>query len=1026
MYNFKISKSLLKLKFLFAALFLLTGMQLQAQQKNVTGTVSTANGEVLIGVSISVKGTNTGAISNVNGHFSIQTDSPTPTLVFSFLGYVTKEVKTREGQNISVTLEPENKALGEVVVIGYGTQRKSDLTGSITSLSEDEFNKGVASSPDQLIQGKVSGVQVIRNSAEPGGGVSVSIRGASSINAGTGPLYVVDGLPIDNNPVITGTGQEYVGTRSPSNPLSTINPADIKSIEVLKDASATAIYGARGANGVIIITTKNGSAGKLKMNYSAYYGVQNVAHKIDLLKPKEYKKVLNELIDAGAAGSGNKVNDIVNGGTDWQDEIFQKNASVQNHNLSFTGGNEKAQYFVSLNYFDQDGVVKSSSFKRYSARLNLTLHATDRLEMGLHLNTTYSINDYAPVGFGINGEAGSIYDALNFDPTLPVKDSAGKYTVSSFLDLDNPVAQLFGKNAVANSYRTYGTVYGKYTILPGLSAKLNIGGDILSERKDVYVDRTTRHGGPAGGIATILQGQKSNFLVEATLTYDKSFKENHLNAVIGATTQRFITNNTNMNASGFPADATQTFNIGLGNQATYGLGSGKNTNRLLSYLGRVNYSYKEKYLLTGSFRMDGSSRFGINNRFGYFPSFAAAWKINEENFMSNARGISNLKLRVSWGQTGNQAIGDYAALTTFSAGPKAILDDKPVSTTVPARLPNPNLKWETTAQTDVGLDFGFLDERISGSVDYYNKRTFNMLLALPVPTSTGFTSKLSNVGSIRNTGWELSLNTKNIDRGFKWNSTINLSTIKNKVLNLGGISTIITGDAGQTDQIFLIEPGKTLYSFYGYKVIGVWQKDDDFSKTTDNVRPGDLKYKDVNGDGTVNSEDRVSLGSSFPKFTWSFGNTFSYNHFQLDVFIQGSQGVKMLNNNLVDAYFPVQFRRNRFAEPYLNRWTPDNPSNKYPSFVNPTGQGNKLVNSYTVEDASYMRLQTVTLSYRFNLHNNFIHSANVYITGENLFTITDYDGYDPAVNPNGNVFRRIDFNAYPLARTFMMGLSLNF
>ncbi len=1021
--NIKITRFPIWRSFFIVGVLSLLVLPSYAQQE-ISGKVM-AEGQPLVGVSIINQQSEEKALTNAEGVFEIKAQN-TDSLVFRYVGYESQTIYVGGQKQITVHLHATSSSLNELVVVGYGTQKKSDLTGSITSLSEDEFNKGVASSPDQLIQGKVSGVQIVRNSAEPGGGVSVSVRGASSINAGTGPLYVVDGLPIDNSPAITGTGQEYVGTRSPSNPLSTINPDDIKSIEVLKDASATAIYGARGANGVIIITTKSGSSGRLKMNYNAYFGVQNVAHQIDLLKPEEYKKVLNNLIDEGAASSENKIGRIINGGTNWQDEIFKKNAFLQNHNLSFTGGNKKGQYFVSLNYFDQDGVVKSSSFKRYSARLNLTLHATDHLEVGLNLNTTYSKNDYAPIGFGINGEAGTIYGALNFDPTLPVRDSTGTYTVSSFLDMDNPVAQLYGKNAVANSYRTYGTIYGKYMILPGLSAKLNIGGDILNEKKDIYVDRTTRHGKPAGGIATVLQGQKSNFLVEATLTYDKSFKENHFNAVIGATTQRFITNNTNMTASGFPADATRTFNIGLGDQTTYGIGSGKRSNRLLSYLARVNYSYKGKYLLTGSFRMDGSSRFGINNRFGYFPSFAAGWKINEENFMKNSRSVSNLKLRVSWGQTGNQAIGNYAALTTFSAGPKAILDDQPVSTTVPARLSNPNLRWETTTQTDIGLDFGFLKERISGSIDYYNKKTFNMLLALPVPTSTGFTSKLSNVGSIRNIGWELSLKTKNINRRFKWSSSVNLSTIKNKVLNLGGISNIITGSAGQTNQLFLIEPGKTLYTFYGYKVEGVWQKDDDFSKTTDNVEPGDLKYKDVNKDGTVNGEDRVPLGSSFPKFTWSFGNTFSYDHFQLDVFFKGSQGVKMLNNNLVDAYFPVQFRRNRFAKPYLNRWTPDHPSNKYPSFINPTGQGNKLVNSYTVEDASYVRLQTVTLSYQFSLQHSFIQRANVYITGQNLLTLTDYDGYDPAVNPNGNVFRRIDFNAYPLARTFMVGLSVNF
>ncbi len=992
----------------------------------VQGKVTDEKGTPLPGVSVSIKGTHMGTVTNSTGNYSLTLSDGNSILEFSFVGYNKKEIPVNERTEINVTLQASISSLDQLVVVGYGTQKKSDLTGAISSLSEKDFSKGVASSPDQLIMGKVPGVQVVQNSAEPGGGVSISIRGASSINAGTGPLYVIDGLPIDNGLAVGGGGKEYVNTRSPSNPLSTINPADIKSIEILKDASATAIYGARGANGVIIITTKQGGQGKLNIRYNGYFGVQNVAHKIDLLSPQEYKTVLNALIEDGAAPEENKVGEIINGGTDWQSEIFQKNALIQSHNLSLSGGNDKTTYYVSLNYFDQDGVVKSSSFKRYSARVNLVNHASDKLEFGLNLSTSYSINDYVPIGFGINGEAGSIYTALNFDPTLPAKDSAGNYTVSSFLDMDNPLAEIYGKNALKNSYRTYGTVYGKYFILPSLSFKLNLGGDVLSQRRDVYVSRLTRHGNPQGGIGSIFQGKKTNYLIEGTLTYNKTFGDHHLTALLGATTQRFVTSNTNMGASTFPSDVTRTYNIGLGDQTTYTIGSGKRSNRLLSYLGRINYAFKDKYLFTGSFRIDGSSRFGINNRFGYFPSFAAAWKVSKEKFMSRLPAISNLKLRASWGQTGNQAIGNYAALTTFSAGDKAILDDQLVSTTVPARLPNPDLKWETTAQTDIGLDFGLFNERISGTIDYYNKKTFNMLLLLPVPTSTGYTSKLSNVGSIRNSGWEFSLHTRNLTGPFKWNTSIDLSTLKNKVLSLGSIDQIITGGAGQTSQIFLIQPGVPLYAFYGYKIIGIWQKEDDFSKTTDNVHPGDLKFADVNGDGTVNAEDRVTLGNSFPKLSWSFGNTFSYKNFQLDLFITGSQGAKMLNNNLVDAYFPVQFRRNRFAEPYLNRWTAEHPSNKYPSFISPTGQGAKLVNSYTVEDASYVRLKTLTLRYHFNFQSKVIQDASVYVTGENLLLLTDYSGYDPAVNPNGNVFRRIDFNAYPTARTFMFGLSVNF
>lgn len=991
----------------------------------LSGSVTdSATGRPLAGVTIQVAGSNTGTTTDKDGRFSIAV-SQGDVLVLTYVGYNRKVVRVNGQTAIHIEMGVAATSLNQLVIVGYGTQKKGDLTGAIASLDAKNFDKGVNTSLDQLLKGKVAGVQVVQNSAEPGGGMSISIRGASSINAGTGPLYVIDGLPIDNSAAISGTGTEYVTTRSPHDPLSTINPADIASIEILKDASATAIYGSRGANGVIMITTKKGSEGALRVSYNMYMGVQNVAHKIDLLTPKQYQTVLNELITEGAATQENHVDDFQQG-TDWQSALFRRNASVQSHNLSFTGGTAKSSYYVSLNYFNQDGVVKSSSFKRYGARINLDTKASEHFEMGLNLSTSYAIDDYVPVGFGINGEAGTIYAALNFDPTLPLKDADGKYTTSSYLDIDNPLALAYGSNALANTYRTFGTVFGKYTLLPGLSVKINLGGDILSARKDVYVSRLTKHGNPQGGIATILQGQNSNYLAEVTASYDKVFGKHQLDAVLGTTTQRFVTNNTNMDASQFPADATQTYNIGLGTQSTYGLGSGKTANRLLSYLGRVNYQYGGKYLLTASFRMDGSSRFGVNNRFGYFPSFAAAWKVNEEDFMKGLTQVSMLKLRASWGQTGNQEIGDYAALTTFGAGATAILDDAPVTSTAPARLPNPDLKWETTAQTDIGLDIGLFNDRITATVDYYNKKTFNMLLNMPVPTSTGFQSKLSNVGSIRNKGWEFTLSTKNITGNFSWNTNIALSTIKNTVLSLGSVDQIITGGAGQTSDIFLIQPGLPLYSFYGYKIIGIWQKDDDYTHTTDNVQPGDLKYKDVNGDGTVNAEDRVPLGNSFPKVTWSIGNSFAYKHFTLDVFIEGSQGVSMLNNNLVDAYFPVQFRRNRFARPYLNRWTPEHPSTKYPSFINPTDQGSKLVNSYTVEDASYARIKTATLGYNWDTKNRYFQHVNVYISCENLYTFTHYAGYDPAVNPNGNVFQRVDFNAYPVARNFIAGLSINF
>ncbi len=1017
----------LRLSKLFPQAFLLVGfffivLQMQAQNRTISGKVTSAQGDPLEGVTVTVKSTTQATTTDKSGSYSIVTNTARPVLIFTYVNYESKEVAVNNRSEVSVSLAAKADVLGEVVVVGYGTQKKTDLTGAIASLSEDDFNQGVSSSPDQLIKGKVSGVQVVQNSAEPGGGISISIRGASSINAGTGPLYVIDGLPIDNSPVVTGTGQNYVTTPTPPNPLSSINPDDIASIQILKDASATAIYGSRGANGVILVTTKKGSKGKQSVNYSGYVGVQNISKYLDILNAQEYMTVLNGIIQDGGGSVSEKVTGIQDGGTDWQKALTNSNAIVQNHGLSFTGGNDKTTYLVSLNYYDEQGVIISSAFKRYSARLNLTSQVSEKFDIGLHLATIYNQHDFVPVGFGFNEISGAMYAAYNFDPALSIKDSAGKYQRSPFITIENPIALARGKNSFSNGYRTFGTIYGNYKIFPDLTAKLNIGGDINTEQRNVYIDKTTLNGVAANGVASIINGQQGNYVVEGTMTYDKTFAIHHITALGGITTQKFVSAGNSSNASGFPSDALSTNNLGSGSQTTYNVGSFKSVNTLLSYLGRVNYSLNDRYLVTASFRADGSSRFGANNKFGYFPSVAVGWRITQEDFMKNIPSVSNLKLRASWGQTGNQEIGNYQSISTFASGPNGVFNQQQTSTQEPARLANPNLKWETTTQSDVGVDFSVIGNRISGSIDYYQKKTFDMLVNLPVPTSTGFNFILSNVGSIRNTGWEFAINSENVKGNFEWNSTIILSTLKNKVLNLGEIPQIITGSAGVVNQIAVIQPGQPLRSFFGYKIVGVWQTGDDFSKTRDPVVPGDLKYLDVNGDGTVNADDRVNLGNSFPKLSWSLGNTFTYKKVSLDVFFQGVQGVKMLNNNLVDTYFPVNFRRNKLALPYINRWTSQKPSNKYPSFVTPLDQGQKSVNSYTVEDGSYLRLQTVTLSYSFRLLKNM---QTLYITGQNLFTITNYDGIDPALNPDGNANFRVDFNAYPSARTFLLGIKLH-
>lgn len=998
------------------------------QQKSVSGKVTDSSGSPLPGVSVVVKGTTNGTITDGNGNYSLTNIPENAIVQFSFVGMKGQEISVGNKSAIDVVMTEDAIGLDDVVAIGYGTMKKSDVTGTVTSLRSDNFNKGTAASLNQLMAGKAAGVRIIQNSNEPGGGISVNIRGAGSVSAGSEPLYVIDGLPIANTSPVVGTGKNYVTSNTVRSPLNSINPADIESIEILKDASATAIYGSRGANGVILITTKKGKDGSTKVNYSVDYGLQNVAKKLRLLNANEYMNVLNDLIANGGGSANEKVTEIQDGGTDWQDEIYKSNAQIQNHNLSFAGGSNKSSFFIGLNYFDQQGVVKTSGLKRYAARLNLTNAVSDKFDIGLNLSTSYTQDSFAPEGNGFNEISGTIYSALNMDPTISIIDaSTGRYQRSPYITVDSPLAILNGKRANASNFRTYGTIFGDYKILPGLVAKLNIGGDVQTQRRDVYVDRSTVDGLAASGSASILNGVVSNYLMEGTLTYNKNIGAHHFTFLAGSTTQRFVTNRNSLESAGFPSDATTSNNVGAGTQSTYNVNSNKLSNRLLSYLGRVNYSLKDKYLFTASFRADGSSRFGSNNRFGYFPSLASAWRINQEEFLKDVSAISNLKLKVSWGQTGNQSIADYQSFVTYVSGPDGVFDGKKNSTQEPARLPNPDLKWETTEQTNVGFEIGVLNNRISASMDYYNKRTFDMLLEKPVSTTSGYTSQLTNIGSIRNTGFEFTVNSRNIDKMFKWNTSFNLATLKNEVISLGGVNEILAGSAGVLGaQPAIIRAGEPLYSFYGYQVIGVWQTTDDFTKTTDAVHPGDLKYLDVNNDGSVNSADRVILGNGFPKLTVGLSNSFSYKRLSLDIQVEGVSGVKMFNNNLVDVYFPVNFRRNKFAVPYLERWTAENPSNIYPSFITPLSQGQKIVNSYTVQDASYIRLQTVTLSYTIPKIKGLVNSGTIYVTGQNLFTLTGYDGMDPAVNPNGNANFRVDFNSYPLSTTFLLGVNIDF
>jgi len=1003
-----------------------------AQQLTIEGTVTDSeSGEALPGVNIVLQGTTTGTSTDLEGEYSLQVPDLEGTLVFSFIGYQTQEIPIQGREVIDVALESAALVGEELVVVGYGSVRKRDLTGSVSGLRERDFSQGVVTSLDQLIGSKVAGVRFIQGTNLPGSGVDINIRGASSINAGNGPLYVVDGVPIDNSNATEGSGEFFTNTRSPRNPLNNINPSDIESIDVLKDASATAIYGSRGANGVIIINTKSGRSGEMLIDYEGSIGFQTKGNQIDLLSAEEYEATLNAIIDEGGGNEGSRVENIANNGvgTDWQDVIFRSASPVTNHNLSLSGGNEDITYFTSFNYFDQDAIVEESSLVRYTARLNLDAKLTDKLTTGLNLSTAYTKDTFVPTGFGINFFSGVIQSAYKFDPTLPIRDENGEFTTSNFILADNPVGQLETTSSVSNTYRTFGSVFAEYSIIPQVTVKLNVGGDATSQRRNTFVGNGTQFGSSVGGSGTVLDGRKTNYLVEGTANYNETLSENHTIDVIGGLSfQRFVTDRLTGTAQDFPSEGTQSFNLGLGNPDLNVVNSQKFTNELVSYFGRINYNLLDKYLFTTTLRADGSSRFGPNNRFGIFPSGAVAWRLSNENFMQPINFISELKLRGSFGKSGNQNIGELQFTETFGSGAAAVFDDSEITSVAPNRLANPDLRWETTTQFNIGLDFGLLNDKISGSVEYFKKKTNDMLINLPVPSSTGFNSRLSNVGKIENDGIEAVVSTRNItNSNFQWNTNVSLATLNNEVTDLGGLPEIITGSASQfLNQIGILREGVPAFSFFGWDVEGVWQTDDDFSVTSDNVQPGDMKFRDVNGDGTINADDRVILGNSFPDFTWSVENNFSYKNFDLSILFTGIDGIEMINANLVDTFFPISFRDNRFAEPLLNRWTPDNPTNKFPSFVNPNAQGNRSVNSITVQDASYIRLKTVRLSYTFNeiRYLPSIRNLTVYTTVENVFTITDYLGPDPAVNPNSNSNLRIDWNSAPELRSFILGLRL--
>jgi TonB-linked SusC/RagA family outer membrane protein len=1036
-------RSLLKRHVCSLALLVVFGLfqfhQVHAQTTSVSGLVRSESGDPLPGVNVIDKGTTRGAVTDAEGKFTVEA-SQNSVLVFSFIGMTNTEVNVGGRTYIETTLMADITQLDEIVVVGYGTQKKSDVTGSVASVPMSELKNTPITRADQFLQGRISGVQVTQTNAEPGGNISIRIRGTNSISSGNEPLFVIDGFP--------GAGN-----------LNTINPSDIESIDVLKDASATAIYGSRGANGVVIITTKKGKADQNTVSVELYTGVQTVRNQYDLMNAPQFASYLNDVVTLTNQETGGTTAlpyptqadiDALGTGTHWQNELF-RSAPIRNFQLGFNGGNNGTLYNISFNYFDQQGVIINSGLKRGSLRINLERKISKKLNFTFSGQLTRSAEEKALVNTAGGSAGGVIMDAMRISPALPVYDANGKFTLRNaplpYVEgqVGNPVAYSTMASDNRNVFRTLLNAAGEYEIIKGLKLRVSGGTDFSYGNNDSYV--------PSGlwfqntnslGAATQASANRYSWVNENTLTLDKKITEHHgVNVVAGFSAQQFINTNVNASVSNFFTDALGADNISFGSNILTPT-SGKNTNSLASYFGRVNYNFKHKYLFTFTMRADGSSRFGVNNKWGYFPSAAVAWRVIEENFMTNLAFVSDLKLRGSYGVTGNQEIGSYRSMARYQsfAGHNQRTDYIAGSNRLiglaPGGIPNSDLSWESTEALNVGIDAGFANNRIQLTADYYHKTTKDLLLDASIPRTTGFNSILLNAGSVENKGIELGLSTITVDRGkFRWTSNLNFSANRNKVLDLNGETERFVGASsnslfpGGNGSTSVLRVGEPIGTFYGYQFDGIWQTPEDIAAsgmTSPVYRPGDPRYVDQNGDGVINPEDRVIIGRAQPNFIYGFTNTVSYSNLSLSVLLQGVSGSDILNLNRYELE-SGSVATNKMTT-MLDRWTGPGTSNTLPK-ANSTIRRSTGITDEVLEDGSFLRVKTITLGYNIpvpKVLSSAIRSANIYVTGQNLFTVTDYLGYDPEVNSFGseNLNLNTDYNAYPTSKSVIVGARFEF
>lgn len=1028
----------------------------------VSGRVTDTDGSTIPGVNIIVKNTTIGTATDAQGKYSIEVPDAEAVLIFSFIGFVTQEVKVGSQNKVDVVLQPDVQKLSEVVVVGYGTQQKKDLTGSISTVSKNEIRALPVTSVDQALSGRAAGVQVTTASAAPGGAVSVRIRGGNSIGAGTEPLYVIDGIPVysDNSTYRPG-GTAELGQSA--NALSSINPNDIESIEILKDASATAIYGSRGANGVVLITTKRGKAGGAVIDFEVYHGVQQVTRKIDLMNAREYANLYNTIIandntpDANQTPMTEAFVNSLGEGTDWQEELF-RTAPISNYQATVSGGTDKSRYAISGNYFKQLGVIPNSDFDRYSTRLNLDSEISSRFRVGNNLTISYTSNNEILGENGGNERQGPVYNALHAPPVVPVKTRDGSYVeIQSYgrdsLGFASPT--LPGLNNPFNisekienrvtSTRILGNIFAEYDVMKNLKFRVSVGGDMSTAKRQNYFPASISTFATARGRGTLAYSQVYNWLNENLLTYSKTFNDIHnLNVTALFSIQEQRVEKSQITNSNFPNDITGANNIQAG--ATREVSSNVSSRwGMVSYMIRANYGFADRYLLTFAARMDGSSRFGPENKYGLFPSAAIGWRVSEENFMKSLTFISDLKLRGSYGLTGNSEIGDYDYLPEIVTNQVSnyVFNGVEAIGYAPNRLSNNDLKWEKTRQLDIGVDLGLFGDRITLVADYYIKTTNDLLVSIDIPTVSGYSASRQNVGSLENKGFEFALVTRNVEREFKWTTSANISFNRNKILDLGGASFIevTLPNAFFATNFYrqVLMPGLSVGNFYGMRVEKLWGSAQEITDAdaadgnpatlyqAANRMPGDRKYADVDGDGVINkglNKDKVIIGNSVPDFIYGVSNTFSYKGIDLSIFIQGSYGNDVLNLTRFKGENDLSGRENKPAR-VANFWTPENQN----TLISRPGrdQEREVVDLY-VEDGSFLRIKNINLGYTFPVSKwtSVVRKAKIYLSVQNLHTFTRYSGFDPEVNAYGQstLLQGIDVNSYPNTRMFLLGVNL--